>query len=84
MNKSGDKHMNIFQAYTQQSEHPIENNLSRGLAIILQESPALFMRFIAKLNTQAQCIPWKKYNNRRGLISICEMFSFPTRRSLDL
>ena len=58
MNKSGDKHMNIFQAYTQQSDHPIENNLSRGLAIILQESPALFMRLIAKLNTQVQCIPF--------------------------
>lgn len=52
MNKSSNRHMNVFQAYTQKKERPIENNVSRGFAIVLQESPSLFMLFLQKLNEE--------------------------------
>lgn len=47
-----DRHLNIFHHYTQANSLPIENNLSRGLAIILQEYPAVMMLFIEKLKSQ--------------------------------
>ena len=49
MNKSSNRHMNIFNAYTQSESRPIENNISRGLAILLQEHPALLMLLLSKI-----------------------------------
>lgn len=43
------RHMNIFHHYSQAGALPIENNLSRGLAILLEEYPAFFLLFLEKL-----------------------------------
>lgn len=48
----GNRHLNLFHPYTQNSTSPIENNLSRGLAIILQEYPAVMMLFLEKLKSE--------------------------------
>lgn len=53
MNKSSNRHMNIFESYTQSGNLPIENNISRIFAILLQEYPSLLMLFISKLNAKA-------------------------------
>lgn len=45
----GNRHMNIFHHYSQAGALPIENNISRGLAIVLQEYPALLFLFMEKL-----------------------------------
>ena len=45
-----DSHMNVFSSYRQQNEYPIENNMSRGLAILLKKYPELFYLFILKVN----------------------------------
>ena len=47
MNKSSNRHMNIFESYTQSGNLPIENNISRIFAILLQEYPSLLMLFIS-------------------------------------
>ena len=39
-------HLNLFVPYSQGGDNPVENNLSRGLAILLNENPLLFDRFL--------------------------------------
>ena len=43
------RHMNIFHHYSQAGALPVENNISRGLAILMQEYPAMLLLFIEKL-----------------------------------
>lgn len=45
-------HMNVFHHYTQNGSLPIENNISRGWAILIQEYPALLMLFLDKIRSQ--------------------------------
>lgn len=45
-------HLNLFHHYYQNGTIPIENNISRGLAISFQESPMLLMMFINLLNSK--------------------------------
>ncbi|MCR5430420.1 MAG: hypothetical protein K6E58_04235 [Eubacterium sp.] len=47
-----DKHMNIFEEYTHSRDDkmPLENNLTRALAISLDESPDLMKQFIDYIN----------------------------------
>ena len=45
-------HLNLFHHYFQNGTIPIENNISRGLAISFQESPMLLMMFINLLNSK--------------------------------
>lgn len=47
-------HLNLYHYYSQQGEStlPYENNLSRVLAIILDENPAVFFMFINLLNNK--------------------------------
>lgn len=54
MNKSSNRHMNIFHAYTQSDTRPIENNISRGLAILLQEHPTLLMLLLNGIQKKAK------------------------------
>ncbi len=46
------KHLNLFQSYTQKGLLPIENNISRGLAIVMQEEPGFTMSFLDLLSTK--------------------------------
>ena len=46
------RHMNLFEHYRQEGESPHENNLSRGLAILLDENPLLLERFIDLANSK--------------------------------
>ena len=46
------RHMNLFEHYRQEGEAPHENNLSRGLAILLGENPLLLERFIDLANSK--------------------------------
>lgn len=46
------RHMNLFELYRQEGESPHENNLSRGLAILLGENPLLLERFIDLANSK--------------------------------
>ena len=52
MSKYNNRHLNIFHHYYQNGSIPIENNISRGLAIVLQEYPALFLLFLEKIEKQ--------------------------------
>ena len=66
MNKSENRHMNVFQAYSQNGLLPIENNISRGLAILLQEKPGLLMLLLneiikKKKNDTAVSLPTGEY-----------------------
>jgi hypothetical protein len=45
-----DRHLNIFEHYMQQGAIAHENNISRGLAILLKDDSLLFDRFIDLLN----------------------------------
>ena len=47
-------HMNVFSSYRQQNEYPIENNMSRGLAILLKKYPELLYLFILKVNEKVK------------------------------
>lgn len=47
-------HLNIFHSYQQHDTRPIENNLSRGLAIIFQEYPEILMLFLEKVREKIQ------------------------------
>jgi Holliday junction resolvase len=42
------RHMNVFEAYG--DKHPLENNISRGLAIVFDSYPSILDRFIDLLN----------------------------------
>lgn len=43
---NNNRHLNIFEHYTQKGSLPIENNVSRGLAILFNENPLVLDRFI--------------------------------------
>ena len=45
-------HLNLFVPYSQSSDNPVENNLSRGVAILLDENPLFFDRFIDLINVE--------------------------------
>ena len=45
-------HFNLFVPYLQGEDNPVENNISRGLAILLNENPLFFDRFIDLINTE--------------------------------
>lgn len=47
---NNNRHLNIFEHYTQSNALPIENNVSRGLAIVMQENPLLLDRFLDYIN----------------------------------
>ena len=53
-------HLNLFVPYSQDSDNPVENNLSRGLAILLNENPLFFDRFIDLINGELQRAGEKK------------------------
>ena len=46
-----DKHLNLFHHYSQKGSIPIENNVSRGFAINLQENPGLLYLFLDLLKS---------------------------------
>lgn len=58
-----DRHLNIFHHYDQNGSIPIENNVSRGLAILFQEEPALLMMFISEIQKRTQNVmqPTEEY-----------------------
>ena len=56
MNKSSNRHMNIFHSYTQNESRPIENNISRGFAILLQEHPALLVLLLDKIQKDSSAL----------------------------
>lgn len=51
---NNNRHLNIFEHYTQKGSLPIENNISRGLAILFNENNLVLDRFIDLVN--AKCI----------------------------
>ncbi|MBQ6162953.1 MAG: hypothetical protein IJK23_00625 [Clostridia bacterium] len=51
-------HMNLFNSYTQKGSMPIENNISRGLAILFRENRSFLLLFLQELNN-------KQYNNKK-------------------
>jgi hypothetical protein len=54
---NNNRHLNIFEHYTQKGSLPIENNISRGLAILLNENSLVLDRFIDLINSK--CIDKK-------------------------
>ena len=60
-----DRHLNLFHHYTHSGTMPIENNVSRGLAIILQEEPGLLFMLLNKLGLESGetiALPVDSYN----------------------
>ena len=45
-----DRHMNLFEHYMQKGAVSHENNVSRGLAILLNAEPLVLDRFIDLMN----------------------------------
>lgn len=58
---NNNRHLNIFEHYTQKGALPIENNISRGLAILLNQDNLFFDRFIDYIN--AKCLEKKSECN---------------------
>ena len=54
---NNNRHLNIFEHYTQKGSLPIENNVSRGLAILLNQNSLVLDRFIDYVN--AKCFEKK-------------------------
>lgn len=54
---NNNRHLNIFEHYTQKGSLPIENNVSRGLAILLNQNNLALDRFIDYIN--AKCMDKK-------------------------
>lgn len=46
MEYNNNEHLNIFHHYSQNGSIPIENNISRGLAIVFQEYPTFLLMFL--------------------------------------
>ena len=59
-------HLNLFVPYSQSSDNPVENNLSRGVAILLDENPLFFDRLIDLIN--------------RGVVRSEKAIAKPTKR----
>ncbi|CAH1205413.1 hypothetical protein PAECIP111893_02343 [Paenibacillus plantiphilus] len=51
---NNNRHLNIFEHYTQKGALPIENNISSGLAILLNENHLFLDRFIDYVNAKCQ------------------------------
>lgn len=49
---NNNRHLNIFEHYTQKGALPIENNISRGFAILLNQDNLFFDRFIDYINAK--------------------------------
>lgn len=49
---NNNQHLNIFEHFSQKDALPIENNVSRGLAILLNENTLLFDRVIDLINSK--------------------------------
>ena len=64
MNKSSNRHMNIFHSYTQNESRPIENNISRGFAILLQEHPALLVLLLDKIQKDSSALSALEGDNK--------------------
>ena len=47
-------HMNLFDHYSQSGTLPIENNISRGLAILFRENRSFFLLFLSLLREKLQ------------------------------
>lgn len=80
------RHMNLFEHYRQKGEVPHENNLSRGLAILLGENPLILERFIDLVNSKLLALgkaPIRKPENRedreigfqQGIKGLCDEVS---------
>lgn len=54
---NNNRHLNIFEHYTQKGSLPIENNVSRGLAILLNQNSLVLDRLIDYIN--AKCMDKK-------------------------
>ncbi len=54
---NNNRHLNIFENYTQKGTLPIENNVSRGLAILLNQNSLVLDRLIDYIN--AKCMDKK-------------------------
>ncbi len=67
-------HLNLFVPYSQGGDNPVENNLSRGLAILLNENPLLFDRFLDLINGEL---------HRAGEKAVAKPAS-PEERSIDI
>lgn len=52
MGYNNNEHLNIFHHYSQNGSIPIENNISRGLAIVFQEYPTFLLMFLNKIGSQ--------------------------------
>ncbi len=52
MGNRKNKHLNIFYHYSQAAADPIENNISRGLAIILDSNPFILDRLFDLVNNK--------------------------------
>lgn len=48
---NNNRHLNIFEHYSQANALPIENNVSRGLAIVMSENALFLDRFIDLINS---------------------------------
>lgn len=49
---NNNRHLNIFEYYTQKGSLPIENNVSRGLAILLNQNSLVLDRLIDYINVK--------------------------------
>ena len=49
---NNDRHLNLFEHYTQKESLPIENNVTRGLAILLNQNSLVLDRFIDYINAK--------------------------------
>lgn len=49
---NNNRHLNIFEHYTQKESLPIENNVTRGLAILLNQNNLVFDRLIDYINAK--------------------------------
>lgn len=67
-------HLNLFEPYSQGNDNPKENNLSRGIAILLEENYLLFDRFIDVLNSGLN------KNNHAPIVKPCS----PQERIIDI
>lgn len=67
VNILSNRHLNIFDTYTEKNlENPIENNLSRGYAILLQQYPEILYMLIDKINRKIRdehlSFPYEEYD----------------------
>ena len=86
------RHMNLFELYRQEGESSHENNLSRGLAILLGENPLLLERFIDLANSKLLALrkdPIRKPEKRedreigfqQGIKKLCDEVNYQIGRA---